>query len=315
VHLNKREDNGFADKFSEGADPEIIKRLEVLANDNRKRAFTSLIAIICIFIFSLTMFFFSDKFSNPESVDQLSKYRDATQHSFDNANKKLLKIVSDQSVIEVEIKEVEDQLNYSKLSLASLNKKHNEILGEKFESIKASMGKLDEIDDTVNGLEKDSYSKALNIIGQLEIEMEALENESFVLSGFHVKSVRLNEEAKSSTIVLEGLSNELKEIQKLNLERLKTEKDEPTSSIVSSIITRLGGVMLSVLMLQIFLTFYRYFLRLANHYDSKVVAAESALNRVELNDVINSIDTERITFGKNPELPIEKIMDLIKLSK
>lgn len=112
--------------------------------------------------------------------------------------------------------------------------------------------------------------------------------------------------------------SELLRVQNIRIDGLtKTPDSRTVQEIISVSITRIGAVMLSLFMMQILLGFYRYFTKLGNYYDSKVVAIKgiSTSNQSALHDIANSLKPEEIRFGKEPQMPLEKIIEIVKFAK
>ena len=100
-------------------------------------------------------------------------------------------------------------------------------------------------------------------------------------------------------------------------DKLEREATKPTTidDIISVAITRVGAVMLSVFMMQILLTFYKYFMRLTNFYESKIIVARAFTSATSAEEIQRTLSIDHIVFGKEPQIPIEKILELVKLSK
>jgi hypothetical protein len=96
------------------------------------------------------------------------------------------------------------------------------------------------------------------------------------------------------------------------LEELKLKSgSQDIEGVIATSITRIGAVMLAVFLMQIFLSFHRYYMRLTNFYDSKIVRAKSIEDddREGLKALINSLSIDGIDFGKEPSPPIDKIIE------
>ncbi len=85
-------------------------------------------------------------------------------------------------------------------------------------------------------------------------------------------------------------------------------------SVIATSITRVGAVLLAVFMMQILLSFYRYYMRLTNFYGSKIVVGRALEqdDKQGLKSLIDSLSIDGIDFGKEPQAPIEKIIELLK---
>jgi len=112
--------------------------------------------------------------------------------------------------------------------------------------------------------------------------------------------------------------NKLEELEKLRtfrLEELNAKNNPSVDRSIATAITRVGAVMLSIFMMQIMLSFYRYFLKLSNYYKARILAFNYADDEEERSNVIKSVSTEHITFGKEPQPGLEKIVEIAKLMK
>ncbi len=124
---------------------------------------------------------------------------------------------------------------------------------------------------------------------------------------------RLTEIAKSRDDMLrveskiENLNNELEA-------RRNARSDGLTSRLASTIITRIGAVMMAVFMMQILLSFYRYYSRLENYYETKIASIESVSDSAA-EEIFLSISPEQIVFGKEPQIAVDKLIEFVKLTK
>ncbi len=114
------------------------------------------------------------------------------------------------------------------------------------------------------------------------------------------------------------LMKELETLQSRRLEELKLKSgSQAIETVIATSITRIGAVFLAVFMMQILLSFYRYYMRLSNFYSSRVVAAK-ALDEEdyeELKSFIETLSIDGIDFGKEPQPPIDKIIELLKANR
>ncbi|BCE03698.1 hypothetical protein [Marinicellulosiphila megalodicopiae] len=94
----------------------------------------------------------------------------------------------------------------------------------------------------------------------------------------------------------------------------KISEQNPITNILSTSITRLGAVMLAIFMMQILLSFFRYYTRLANYYGTYIVALTSVADRDEnqFNDIISRINPEAINFGKDPQISYDRMFEIMK---
>jgi hypothetical protein len=106
---------------------------------------------------------------------------------------------------------------------------------------------------------------------------------------------------------------ELKLLRSARLNEL-SRSDSGINQIVSTAITRLGAVTLALFMMQILLSFFRYFIRLSSYYEGKL-ASISAMSEDARIEVLKGISPEQIVFGKEPQMPFDKIIDLVKLGR
>ncbi len=114
------------------------------------------------------------------------------------------------------------------------------------------------------------------------------------------------------------LTKELETLQSRRLEELKLRSgSQAIEGVIATSITRIGAVLLAVFMMQILLSFYRYYMRLSSFYGSKIVAVKSldAGDKEGLNSLISSISLDGIDFGKEPQPPLEKIIELLKANR
>ena len=164
----------------------------------------------------------------------------------------------------------------------------------------------------------DQRSEYRDILSQIEKQLQ-----SNVESGINQEAGKIKDDYDRFLLRLkelepryERLSTEVKELEKIQIDRLKAETSVSTDKIVSVAITRIGAVGLSVFMIQILLSFYRYFQRIVNHYESKLVTIKAISDESEFkSEILKSLSTEHITFGKEPQLPYEKLIELFKVAK
>ena len=114
------------------------------------------------------------------------------------------------------------------------------------------------------------------------------------------------------------LMKELETLQSRRLEELKLRSgSQAIEGVIATSITRIGAVLLAVFMMQILLSFYRYYMRLTNFYGSKMVAAR-VLDEEDadgLNMFIESLSIDGIDFGKEPQPPIDKVIELLRANR
>ena len=105
---------------------------------------------------------------------------------------------------------------------------------------------------------------------------------------------------------------------RLELEIKKTEQatqSEHNSNIyilISAIVLRLASVLISLYLVQILLVFTRYHFRLSDHLDACANSLAVCNDTNDLSTMVSLLSPTNIDFGKNPETPVEKILDVIK---
>ena len=129
---------------------------------------------------------------------------------------------------------------------------------------------------------------------------------------------QLRERYDNLSIQKSALLKELEALQANRLSALRAKGEiQSVEEIIATSITRVGAVLLSVFMMQILLGFFRYFIRLTNYYGAKVVAVKS-LSEGDLGtlaEIIKSVSSENINFGKEPQMPFNKVFELLKANK
>ena len=88
-------------------------------------------------------------------------------------------------------------------------------------------------------------------------------------------------------------------------------QEDRISPILQTSITRIGAVLLAIFMIQIFLSFYRYFTKLSVYYESRVLALTGIPDDLEKLLSFTERPYPDITFGKEPDTPTEKLIELI----
>ena len=86
------------------------------------------------------------------------------------------------------------------------------------------------------------------------------------------------------------------------------------STIISSIATRAGCVFLLYFLVQIFVTVYRFNIRLAGYYDARadVLQMLGSLEKPGLKNFVGLFSPEKLDFGKPPKGPAKEIVELLK---
>ena len=66
--------------------------------------------------------------------------------------------------------------------------------------------------------------------------------------------------------------------------------------------------------MQILLGFFRYYTRLSNHYAAKILALKTTNHSSPegVAEVVSAMQPESITFGAEPQMPFDKICELLK---
>ena len=82
-------------------------------------------------------------------------------------------------------------------------------------------------------------------------------------------------------------------------------------------ITRFGTILFVIYMVSVFLSVFRYVMRLAAYYESRAHAIMIAMEMRELNsrqlpDYVACLAGERVEFGKDPSTPIESGVEMVK---
>lgn len=95
-------------------------------------------------------------------------------------------------------------------------------------------------------------------------------------------------------------------------ERLKPKEEASQADIVNSVIVRIGSISLALYLLALFLGFARYHTRMANFYEARGHALSTArlLAPDSIQDVLKTLDPEKIMFTKEPNMPLDKLMKI-----
>jgi hypothetical protein len=92
--------------------------------------------------------------------------------------------------------------------------------------------------------------------------------------------------------------------------------DFTTSSLVSTLSTRVGIVLMILFLVQILVTMYRYNSRLAAHLEGRAVALQLASlqqdQKWQITELINLFSGDSVDFGKLPPTAIQSFADLLK---
>ncbi len=84
--------------------------------------------------------------------------------------------------------------------------------------------------------------------------------------------------------------------------------------LISTIVTRIGAVLLLIFGAKVLINFYRHNLRLAVFYDSRADAIEllGSDGLEKLGQLVSSLSTDQIELDKSPDTPTEEIIELAK---
>ena len=119
----------------------------------------------------------------------------------------------------------------------------------------------------------------------------------------------------------ERLSKESDEIKKMRLEldlkkaqlEQETSRNSGLTYTISSAVVRIGSVLIALYLVQILLSLTRYHLRLSDHLaacgHALIFSAGDPTKFVELVPILSA---SHIDFGKPPNTPTEKVIDVIK---
>lgn len=180
------------------------------------------------------------------------------------------------------------------------------------------------IEAELSALSKEA-GKILTQLDEAARKEESEGKESVGISAFSPQSATistsvsaLKENYENLTRRKSSLLTELDTLQARRLDELKLVKNtQSVENIVATSITRLGAVLLAVFMMQILLGFYKYFMRLTNFYGAKIVVAKSLgeNDNEALRELVNSLAIDGIDFGKEPAMPYDKVIELLKSTK
>ena len=84
--------------------------------------------------------------------------------------------------------------------------------------------------------------------------------------------------------------------------------------LASTIVVRIGSVLVSLYLVQILVGFSRYHFRLADHLEACAngLAMYGSSKPDELVAVVNLLSPSNIDFGKPPDTPSDKLLDVVK---
>ncbi len=80
-------------------------------------------------------------------------------------------------------------------------------------------------------------------------------------------------------------------------------------------VTRIGAVGLAIFGVQILISFFRYFMKTAALYESRAVALlafDDDEDKEAIQKFLTAIRPESVTFGKEPDAPIEQVVEMAK---
>ena len=84
----------------------------------------------------------------------------------------------------------------------------------------------------------------------------------------------------------------------------------------SQMVVRIGSITLALYLLSMFMGFARYHARMASFYEGKSALLAAAENKSQAaTDLLLSLTPESINFGKEPDMPTDKLVALAKLLK
>ena len=125
-------------------------------------------------------------------------------------------------------------------------------------------------------------------------------------------------ELRVSTSEIEGSVSRLRRLSS-RFEKDGTEPDKAVAAyaeILSIGITRIGAVLLFVYMIQILVGFFRYFTRLETYYSARLASYNAFDTTAETqNPFLELLHPEEITFGKDPDFPASRLVEILKLTK
>lgn len=272
---------------------ELKEEIKVLARKNKIRSMLSLLGLIIVFFSSLSLFFYAELLIPPNAsenyITTLSK----------NIEKDRVEMKTNRDAYEKAELALNEHMRRTKEGLSDLKSSYK-TGKETFAVIRKKLNvKAEDMD--ISEMSRDDY-----LLSKATIEKEA-----------DLITNKLKSQVTTLSEILTKKKDYVDSQEKRLNERIEKEATKPTTidDIISTAITRVGAVMLSVFMMQILLSFYRYFARLSNFYESKVVVSSVFKDDTSIEEIQKTLSTEHITFGKDPAMPIEKIIDLIKLSK
>jgi predicted PurR-regulated permease PerM len=96
--------------------------------------------------------------------------------------------------------------------------------------------------------------------------------------------------------------------------QITDEETPPVQTVISTIVTRIGSVLLLVFLVQILVTLFKYNIRLAGYYDSRADALEllDDGNGPDLERIAAIFASESLDFGKAPPSPAQHAIDLAR---
>jgi uncharacterized membrane-anchored protein YhcB (DUF1043 family) len=123
------------------------------------------------------------------------------------------------------------------------------------------------------------------------------------------------EAIKIMTIELQLKKAEL-DVKRTELNKTSEESSRMTRAITESF-TKVGAVIISIYLIQILLSLMRYHFKLADHFETVSESMKITTSDVDkLEKIMSVIGVGHIEFGKAPETPANKLLDIAKeLSK
>ncbi|MBG6209770.1 NAD-dependent DNA ligase [Labrenzia sp. EL_126] len=104
----------------------------------------------------------------------------------------------------------------------------------------------------------------------------------------------------------------LKETLEILAERTESTRNiDAFTSLIAVTATRVGAIFLSIYLIQILLSIFKYYTRLSAFYKGRATAL-LGVGDEKAEELLATLSPENIDFAKTPSLPYEKVLELAK---
>ncbi|MFK7870254.1 MAG: hypothetical protein AB8B58_13565, partial [Roseobacter sp.] len=140
----------------------------------------------------------------------------------------------------------------------------------------------------------------------IETTVTSLHRDNILLDSYNSQIAEIDARIKEINVLVD------KEVNKL-IDAISTAGNQSSSFLIASGITRFGIVAIIVFIIQILVTLYRYNMRLASFYSSRLSALVYGDNETGSVEFFSGFfDTKEITFGKDVIAPTQSVNELVK---